>query len=86
MHPRQNRVSEKPARFDAHACWQSIHPVMAIFGHTSKAGVRVVESRGIHCAYPLASTLGHSMDRCRCLAYPPLAAVISTPWQAVGVP
>ena len=32
--------------FDTHACRQSSHPVMAIFGHTGKAGVMIVESRG----------------------------------------
>ena len=59
MSTRYNRVSEKPAHVDAQEGRQSSHPVMAIFGHTGKAGVRAVESSGIHSTHPLGSTLRH---------------------------
>ena len=69
-HSCSNRVSEKSAQFDAPACRQSIHPVMAIFGHTGKAGAMVVESRGSHRAHLLASILRHDHGLLQLLRLP----------------
>jgi transposase len=44
---------------DTEGLRQYIHQVMALFGHTGKAGVMVADRRGIHRAKKLASTLAH---------------------------
>jgi hypothetical protein len=46
-------------QFDAQAFRQYIHQVMAIFGHTGKEVVMVVDRSGIHRAHKLDSTLEH---------------------------
>lgn len=45
--------------FDTEGLRQYIHQVMALFGHTGKEVVMVVDRSGIHRAKKLASTLAH---------------------------
>jgi hypothetical protein len=45
--------------FDTEGFRPYIHPLMALFGHTGKEVVMVVDRSGIHRAHKLASTLAH---------------------------
>jgi transposase len=45
--------------FDTEGLRQYLHQVMALFGHTEKGMVMVVDCSGIHRAKKLASTLAH---------------------------
>src|SRR5262249_18515719 len=51
--------------FDTEGFRQYIHQIMALFGHTGKEVVMVVDRSGIHRADKLASTLGHWHERFR---------------------
>ena len=44
---------------------QYIHQIMALFGHTGKTVVMVVDRSGIHRAHQLASTLVHWQEQFR---------------------
>src|SRR5215475_325092 len=52
-------------QFDTEGFRQYIHQLMALFGHTGKEGVMVVDRSGIHRAHTLASTLTHWQNRFR---------------------
>jgi transposase len=56
---------------DTEGLRQYIHPVMALFGHTGKEVVRVVDRSGIHRAKKLASTLAHWHEQFRLHCLPP---------------
>ena len=51
--------------FDTEGFRQYIHQIMALFGHTGKAVVMVVDRSGIHRAHKLASTLIHWQEQFR---------------------
>jgi len=51
--------------FDTEGLRQYIHQVMALFGHTGKEVVMVVDRSGIHRAKKLASTLAHWHEQFR---------------------
>ena len=50
-------------QFDTEGFRQYIHQIMALFGHTGKAVVMVVDRSGIHRAHKLASTLAHWQEQ-----------------------
>jgi hypothetical protein len=51
--------------FDTEGFRQYIHQMMALFGHTGKEVVMVVDRSGIHRAHKLTSTLGHWHEQFR---------------------
>jgi transposase len=52
-------------QFDTEGFRQYIHQIMALFGHTGKEVVMVVDRSGIHRAHKLASTLAHWHEQFR---------------------
>jgi transposase len=57
-------------QFDTEGFRQYIHQVMALFGHTGKEVVMVVDRSGIHRAHKLASTLTHWHEQFRLYLLP----------------
>lgn len=57
-------------QFDPEGFRQYIHQVMALFGHTGKEVVMVVDRSGIHRAHKLASTLTHWHEQFRLYVLP----------------
>ena len=57
-------------QFDTEGFRQYIHQVMALFGHTGKEVVMVVDRSGIHRAHKLASTLAHWHEQFRLYVLP----------------
>jgi hypothetical protein len=57
-------------QFDTEGFRQYIHQVMALFGHTGKEVVMVVDRSGIHRAHKLASTLTHWHEQFRLYVLP----------------
>ena len=52
-------------QFDTEGFRQYIHPVMALFRHTGKKVVMVIDRSGLHRAHKLASTLAHWHEQFR---------------------